>query len=99
MSSFCFSKQGDTLLDNKYFRNPRTHNEMTQIDSETSCYIRGKRSKNNLPTTYSDLRRCEDKDTNRQIRMSRNNFKVSIKHLPVMEPFSVLETVSIVEDS
>jgi hypothetical protein len=72
-------------LKNTYFRNPRTHNEQSQINSETSCYIRGKRSISNLPTTYSDLRRCEDKDTNRQIRISRNDFRNSIKYLPVLE--------------
>ena len=44
-------------------------------------FVRAKRHVNNLPNSWNDLHKCDDKDTDRQIRRSRNNFRESIRYL------------------
>ena len=64
----------------RFFRHPRTHNEMMKnADPSIKCLIRPKRRHKNLPNSWDDYLRCDDVDTPRQIRRSKNNFRKTIR--------------------
>lgn len=66
----------------RMFRHPKTHSEKSKNSTvEHKQYIRAKRRPNNLPDSWYDFIPCKDKDTKRQIRRSKNNFRQSIRKL------------------
>lgn len=70
-------------MKSKYFRNMRTLNELRQAaDPEISKYIRPKRRPQNLPNSWDDVPRSEEKRwTVRQLRRAARDYRESIRFM------------------
>lgn len=80
-------------MKSKQYRSPQTLSEMKQnTDVEHKEYVRGKRSKHNLPDAYDDLSFSRrKKETMRQKLQSRRNFRESIRFMEPESPYCWVE--------
>lgn len=60
-------------MKSRYYRHPKTLQEMKSYDEESKDYIRAKRRPNNLPNAYDDLRIDKEKMSNYS---GKNKYKI-----------------------